>query len=128
MDIKLQLNGSQLGEYFGASVLAVDLTSDGKAELLVGAPQHSLQSDVYDRCGDEGKVYVYINRKGSLEMTEAFYGSKTKGARFGTTMASIGDINHDGFNGLFLAELLGIINKCRIIDPNRRCHRSSLRE
>lgn len=99
MDIKVELDGSQLGEYFGSSILAVDLTNDGKADLLVGAPQHSLQSDVYDRYGDEGKVYVYINKNGQLERKEALFGSKTRNARFGTTIASMGDVNCDGYNG-----------------------------
>jgi hypothetical protein len=100
LNIRLELNGTQLGEYFGASVLAVDLTGDGKAELLVGAPQHSLQPELGDRTGDEGKVYFYLNRNDNLERSPALFGSKAKDARFGTTMASAGDINRDGFNGM----------------------------
>ena len=33
-----QLEGDQLGEYFGGAVLAVDLTGDGLADLVVGSP------------------------------------------------------------------------------------------
>lgn len=101
LDIKVELIGGQLGEYFGSSVLALDLTRDGKSELLVGAPQHSLHPELHDRSGDEGKVYLYVNSKDGLVRAEALYGSKVKGARFGTSMASIGDINLDGFNGKF---------------------------
>ena len=104
LSVQLELNGTQLGEYFGASILAVDLTLDGKAELLVGAPQHSLQSEMgknLGQTGDEGIVYFYVNRNGThLEKQEALYGSRTRDARFGTTMASAGDINGDGFNGI----------------------------
>ena len=32
------LGGSQLGEYFGASLEAVDLDGDGLEDLVVGAP------------------------------------------------------------------------------------------
>ena len=32
------LEGDQLGEYFGGAVLAVDLTGDGLADLVVGSP------------------------------------------------------------------------------------------
>lgn len=99
LDIRLELNGTQLGEYFGASVLAIDLTRDGKAELLVGAPQHSLRPETSDRSGDEGKVYVYLNQNGKLERGEALYGNKARGAQFGTAMSSAGDLNGDGFNG-----------------------------
>lgn len=99
LNIQLELNGTQLGEYFGASVLAVDLTADGKSELLVGAPQHSLRPEMADRTGDEGIVYFYLNQNGNLKKPRALYGSKSRDARFGTAMASLGDVNRDGFNG-----------------------------
>ena len=107
LDIKVELKGAQLGEYFGSSVLAVDLTQDGLSELLVGAPQHSVETGSHDRTGDEGKVYLYTNLNGQLLAKTGLYGSKAAGARFGTAMAAIGDINRDGFNGqlLFFTEL-----------------------
>ena len=47
-----------MGTYFGAAVCAVDLDNDGKDDLVVGAPQ-------FAKIVDEGRVYVYMNRKGS---------------------------------------------------------------
>lgn len=46
--------GLQLASYFGSSVCAVDLNSDGLSDLLVGAPMYSVVRD-------EGRVYVYLN-------------------------------------------------------------------
>ncbi|TSR51417.1 Integrin alpha-4 [Bagarius yarrelli] len=50
-----ETSGSQLGSYYGASVCAVDLNSDGLSDLLVGAP-------LYSTVREEGRVYVYINQ------------------------------------------------------------------
>lgn len=129
LDIKVELIGGQLGEYFGSSVLALDLTRDGKSELLVGAPQHSLHPELLDRSGDEGKVYLYVNSKDGLVRKEALYGSKVKGARFGTAMASIGDINLDGFNGKFPNLSRCNRSELSLLLISTRCgHRSSLRK
>ena len=46
----------QIGSYFGTSLCAVDLNGDGYEELLVGAPLFR------GHRGDEGAVFVYINR------------------------------------------------------------------
>ena len=56
MSVLQELFGEQLGEYFGAAVLAEDVTGDGLADLLVGAPLHSTHQQ-----GDAGRVYVYVN-------------------------------------------------------------------
>ena len=48
------LKGTKLGSYFGAALCAVDVNSDGRDDLLVGAPMDS--SHLYD----EGLVDVFI--------------------------------------------------------------------
>ena len=50
--------GSHVGEYFGYSVLAVDLNADGVDELLVGAPMHT---PTPKQRGDRGRVIVISN-------------------------------------------------------------------
>lgn len=105
INVLLTLEGQQLGEYFGATIISVDLNKDKLDELLVGAPQHSIKPEITSRAGDEGKVYLYVNRNGVLDEPISLYGSKARGARFGSAMLAVGDINRDGFNGKLNARL-----------------------
>ena len=76
MLVRQSKEGEQLGEYFGASIASVDLNRDSFDELLVGAPQHSIQPELSSKSGDEGKVYVYLNRNGVLRESMSLYGKK----------------------------------------------------
>ncbi|XP_070565217.1 integrin alpha-9-like [Ptychodera flava] len=91
-DVMKELQGEQMGSYFGSAVCAIDLNSDGLSDLLVGAP-------LYATLVDEGRVYVYINRGESLLQRLPFLlrGSNAPNARFGSAIASIGDVNMDGY-------------------------------
>nr|XP_060639313.1 integrin alpha-9 [Anolis sagrei ordinatus] len=50
-----QASGKKMGSYFGSSLCAVDLNSDGLSDLLVGAP-------MFSEIRDEGQVTVYLSR------------------------------------------------------------------
>uniref|UniRef100_A0A8C0JD11 Integrin subunit alpha E n=1 Tax=Chelonoidis abingdonii TaxID=106734 RepID=A0A8C0JD11_CHEAB len=81
------LQGDQVGSYFGSELCSVDVNQDGETDyLLVGAPLYHIH-------GEEGRVYVYqLKEDGScyISIPSAF-------ARFGFTVASIGDISKDGY-------------------------------
>ncbi|KAG8233201.1 hypothetical protein J437_LFUL008964 [Ladona fulva] len=90
-----------MGEYFGSSLCVIDLNSDGLDDLVIGAPQHSLEtSNTLTDSGDEGRIYVFINN-GNGNLNEI--GDKHKitgsqqGARFGTAVSNVGDLNNDGY-------------------------------
>ncbi|CAK8697227.1 unnamed protein product [Clavelina lepadiformis] len=93
-----------IGSYFGGALLSADFNNDGKDDLLVSAPLYSLTSY------DEGKVFVYISQPSNTveKWSNGTYhpleinGSK-RGGRFGTTMASAGDLNDDGFIDVAIA-------------------------
>lgn len=55
---RLILSGIQSGEYFGSSLLVVDLNNDGLDDLLVGAPMYCSFRKGFS---DEGRVFVYIS-------------------------------------------------------------------
>ncbi|XP_019378406.1 PREDICTED: integrin alpha-4, partial [Gavialis gangeticus] len=93
LKILSELKGKKLGAYFGAAVCAVDLNADGFSDLLVGAPMQS-------KVREEGRVYVYINSGSKAEMKELeleLAGSDSYAARFGESIANLGDIDNDGF-------------------------------
>uniref|UniRef100_T1JAM1 Integrin alpha-2 domain-containing protein n=1 Tax=Strigamia maritima TaxID=126957 RepID=T1JAM1_STRMM len=90
--IKIRKEGSQMGEYFGACVCAIDLNGDGLSDLVVGAPQHALRVN-------EGRIYVYINHGSGLlkPVKESITGDARANSHFGTAVGAIGDINQDGY-------------------------------
>ena len=53
--ILYELTGFEFGEYFGASVTAPDLNSDGLSDLVVGAPLGTAQGNVIEA----GGVYIF---------------------------------------------------------------------
>jgi hypothetical protein len=63
-DLKIirEFDGTQMGEYFGGALCVVDLNGDHLDDLVVAAPQFSLQaSNSAQLVGDEGRIYVYRN-------------------------------------------------------------------
>lgn len=56
--IEYSLNGAQSGEYFGSTLLVVDINRDGYDDLLVGAPIYSTFRKGFS---DEGRVFVYVS-------------------------------------------------------------------
>ncbi|XP_037645899.1 integrin alpha-4 isoform X1 [Sebastes umbrosus] len=88
-----EVAGKELGSYFGSSVCAVDLNADGLSDLLVGAPMAT------GITREEGRVHVYINQ-GQAKLLEAEFqlsGSDAYAARFGETIADLGDLDDDGY-------------------------------
>ncbi|KAH9370483.1 hypothetical protein HPB48_020557 [Haemaphysalis longicornis] len=81
----------QMCEYFGASLLAIDLDSDGVDDLLVGAPLYSIKDGQ-----DEGRVYVFRSNGVGVYPSGHLEGHRATAARFGTAMANVGDLNMDG--------------------------------
>lgn len=56
------LKGEKIGSYFGAALLAADVTADAVDDLFIGAPTYS--SNHYD----EGCVYFYKNKRDVILM------------------------------------------------------------
>lgn len=109
------LKGEQIGSYFGSVLQTVDVDQDSYTDLLlVGAPMFM----GHDR-DEQGHVYVYqLSEEGLFEhqftlkpVNQTCCSSHTHtctnknepcGARFGTAIAAVTDLNQDGFNDVVI--------------------------
>ncbi len=89
-------SGGQTNERFGASVAcAGDVNADGYSDVIVGAPQY-YNGDI------EGRALVYLGSAGGLATTPVWQVEGTpvgfgESPYFGTSVASAGDVNGDGY-------------------------------
>ncbi|MXQ81173.1 hypothetical protein E5288_WYG012687 [Bos mutus] len=111
------LNGEQIGSYFGSVLTTIDIDKDSNTDiLLVGAPMFMGREKE-----EQGKVYVYALNQTRFEYQMSLepikqtccsslkHNSCTKenrnepcGARFGTAIAAVKDLNLDGFNDIVI--------------------------
>ncbi|XP_075417759.1 integrin alpha-3 [Tenrec ecaudatus] len=90
---KQVLKGTQVGAYFGSAIALADLNNDGWQDLLVGAPYYFERKEEVG-----GAVYIYMNQAGtSFPGHPSLFLHGPSGSAFGFSVASIGDINQDGF-------------------------------
>ncbi|KAM4634321.1 integrin alpha-1 [Polymixia lowei] len=105
------LKGDQIGSYFGSVLQTVDVDMDSYTDiLLVGSPMY-----MGSEKNEQGQVYVYkLNQLGRFEhqftlkpinqscctshTTSCTNKNEPCGARFGTAIAAVLDLNLDGFN------------------------------
>ncbi|XP_042879254.1 integrin alpha-PS1-like, partial [Penaeus japonicus] len=109
--VDLILDGEMFASSFGFEVLGIDINNDGRDDLIVGAP-------FYYTSTSSGAVYVYMNNDGGFVENHPY--TKIEGvglahdpqvfqthppsaqgeageSRFGFSMTSLGDLNHDGY-------------------------------
>ncbi|XP_032515403.2 integrin alpha-PS3-like isoform X3 [Danaus plexippus] len=102
LNIKAKLIGHQLGSYFGASMSCTDINGDGISDLMVGAPNFVIHDGSLHY--DQGAVFVYLteSQESNFTLIEHAYvfGSARSGSRFGSSIASLGDIDGDGYNDI----------------------------
>ncbi|KAK0134849.1 Integrin alpha-1 [Merluccius polli] len=106
------LKGEQIGSYFGSVLQTVDVDMDSYTDLLlVGSPMYMGKER-----DEQGQVYVYkLNQQQGLfehqftlkpvnqsccnsHTDSCTYKNEPCGARFGTAIAAVSDLNLDGFN------------------------------
>ncbi|XP_060066113.1 integrin alpha-9-like [Ylistrum balloti] len=99
-DLIQQLPGEQVGSYFGSALATTPLKAGEPEYLLVGAPMYSAYNrNNWNINGEIGKVYIYRYDPdaGKMLLTQTFNGSQSDGARYGTAVSSLNDINGDTY-------------------------------
>ena len=90
--------GDREGAYFGTSVAtAGDVNGDGYDDVIVGAPDYSNGQT------GEGAVFVYYGSAAGLNQTPNWMvESNQEYAAFGTSVATAGDVNGNGFDDIII--------------------------
>ncbi|MEQ2261112.1 hypothetical protein XENORESO_005855, partial [Xenotaenia resolanae] len=103
----VNFTGSQMAAYFGHSVAASDVNSDGLVDLLVGAPLF-MDRGLDGKLREVGQVSVYLGRGGfSFQTPQLLTGSEVY-ARYGSVIAAVGDLDRDGYN-VFLSLMSSVL-------------------
>nr|AAI70233.1 Integrin alpha5 subunit [Xenopus laevis] len=99
-------SGEQMASYFGYSVSATDLNSDGLDDLLIGAPL--FMDRTHDgRVQEVGRVYVYLQGDHMESTPHLILTGMEEYGRFGSSIASLGDLDQDGFNDIAIGAPFG---------------------
>ncbi|MFH0980802.1 MAG: integrin alpha [Planctomycetota bacterium] len=90
--------GDQPGAEFGWSVMtAGDVNGDGYSDVIVGAPGYTNDQS------DEGRAFVYHGSVSGLSAAANWTAeSNQDDARFGTSVATAGDVNGDGYRDVIV--------------------------
>lgn len=90
------IDGSEIGAFFGYALASPDLDGDGAADLVIGVP---FASDAARKLSDVGNVLIHyapLVKNGATRPSDTLWGRDSNG-RFGTSVASLGDINGDDY-------------------------------
>uniref|UniRef100_A0A158R647 Integrin_alpha2 domain-containing protein n=1 Tax=Syphacia muris TaxID=451379 RepID=A0A158R647_9BILA len=98
----------QIGQQLGTAVAVTDLNNDGLDDIIAGAPFYTaFGAKVNDKTHEKkpkyviGKVVVFFQKSKDHFTAQTIYGEQ-EWSRFGYSVAAVGDLNQDGFNGMLI--------------------------
>ncbi|KOC66795.1 Integrin alpha-PS2 [Habropoda laboriosa] len=102
------ITGEQMGAYFGYAVASGDIDGDGSDDLIVGAPMYTVP-DNPEMTIETGRVYVFYQGAGAekFRKVDSRDGESNRG-RFGLSLASLGDIDRDGYGDFVVGAPYGV--------------------
>uniref|UniRef100_A0AAY4EMZ5 Integrin alpha-2 domain-containing protein n=1 Tax=Denticeps clupeoides TaxID=299321 RepID=A0AAY4EMZ5_9TELE len=106
MESVVNFTGVQMAAYFGHSVATTDINNDGKVDLFVGAPLF-MDRGSDGKLREVGQVYVYLGKGEFFFHTPQKLTGSEIYARFGSSIASLGDVDMDGFNDVAIGAPYG---------------------
>uniref|UniRef100_A0A4W4FGM4 Integrin alpha-2 domain-containing protein n=1 Tax=Electrophorus electricus TaxID=8005 RepID=A0A4W4FGM4_ELEEL len=106
MESVVNFTGVQMAAYFGNAVVATDINNDKLVDLFVGAPLF-MERGSDGKLREVGQVYVYLGRGGFSFLAPLKLTGSEIYARYGSSIASLGDLDLDGFNDVAIAAPYG---------------------
>ncbi|XP_055766393.1 integrin alpha-V-like [Salvelinus fontinalis] len=106
MQSVLNFTGTQMAAYFGHSVAATDINNDGLVDLFVGAPLF-MDRGSDGKLREVGQVSVFLGKGGFSFHTPITLSGTEIYSRFGSSIATLGDLDMDGFNDIAIAAPYG---------------------
>uniref|UniRef100_A0AAY4DTP9 Integrin alpha-2 domain-containing protein n=1 Tax=Denticeps clupeoides TaxID=299321 RepID=A0AAY4DTP9_9TELE len=98
----------QMASYFGYTVAVTDVNGDGLDDVLVGAPLY-MEREQESNPRELGRVYLYLQTHTlTFTLPTLLTGTHLFG-RFGGAIAPLGDLNQDGYNGVYVCERQGCV-------------------
>ena len=90
------MTGEESLNYFGYSVSGgCDMNGDGFADMISGAFGYNSST---------GRAYVYTNTMTGEDIPDISLNGDPSGSKFGYSVSSAGDVNHDGFSDIIVGE------------------------
>uniref|UniRef100_A0A803VVP1 Integrin subunit alpha V n=1 Tax=Ficedula albicollis TaxID=59894 RepID=A0A803VVP1_FICAL len=105
MSSMYNFTGEQMAAYFGYSVAATDIDGDDYTDLFIGAPLFMDRSSD-GKLQEVGQVTICLQQASGGFQTAKLNGFEVF-ARFGSSIAPLGDLDQDGFNDIAVAAPYG---------------------